>query len=66
VLSRTAGYTAADGTYSVTIGISAAPPHGTTIVATVTSLTGITPGSARLQIDRPSPNIASPLDADPQ
>ncbi len=66
VLSRTAAYTAADGTYSVTIGMAAAPPHGTTIVATVTSLTGITPGSARLQIDRPSPNIVSPLDADPQ
>jgi len=66
VLSRTAAHTASDGTYSVIVGIAAGPPSGTTIVATVTSLTGITPGSARLQIDRPSPNVDSPLDADPQ
>jgi hypothetical protein len=67
VLSRTATRTASDGTYSVIVGIAAGPPRGSTIVATVTSLTGITPGSARLQIDRPSPNIVdSPADADPQ
>ena len=66
VLSRTTARTDADGTYSVTIGIVAGPPRGSTIVATVTSLPGITPGSARLQIDRPSPNVDSPLDADPQ
>ena len=66
VLSRTASHTEADGTYSVIVGIVGAPPLGTTIVATVTSLTGITPGSARLQIDRPSPHVDSPLDADPQ
>jgi len=66
VLSRTTARTAADGTYSVTVGIVAAPPRGSTIVATVTSLTGITPGSARLQVGRPSPLVDSPLDADPQ
>lgn len=67
VLSRTTARTADDGTYSVIIGIAAGPPRGSTIVATVTSLAGITPGSARLQLDRPSPNIqGSPLDADPQ
>jgi hypothetical protein len=67
VLSRTAARTAADGTYSVIVGIAAGPPRGSTIVATVTSLTGITPASARLQLDRPSPNITdSPIDADPQ
>jgi hypothetical protein len=66
VLSRTTARTATDGTYSVIVGIVAGPPRGSTIVATVTSLTGITPASARLQIDRPSPNVDSPLDADPQ
>lgn len=67
VLSRTAARTDADGMYSVTVGIAAGPPRGSTIVATVTSLTGITPASARFQLDRPSPNIIdSPIDADPQ
>ncbi len=66
VLSRTAARTAPDGSYAVNIGIAAAPPRGTTIVATVASLPGITPASARLRVEQPSPSVDSPLDTLPK
>ncbi len=66
IFSRTSTRTAADGSFSVDIGIVAGQPRDTTIVASVTSLKGVTPANARLVLKAPSPAVDSPLDRLPQ
>ena len=66
-IARRTVITAADGSYAALIGLTAASgPPGTAVIATVTSLPGITPASTRLIVAEPSPSVVSPLDTIPQ
>ena len=66
VLSRVATRIKSDGTYETNIGISSAPPRETVVIATVTSVTGVKPSSARVVLKTTSPAVNSPLDKLPQ
>jgi len=66
VLSRTATHTGADGAYAVEVAIAAGTGRATRIIATATSLRGVTPGSASVIVGPTSPQIDSPLDKLPQ
>jgi hypothetical protein len=66
VLSRITTRVAPDGSYAADIGISSAPPPGTVVVATVTSVTGVKPSSARVVLAATSPAVVSPLDQLPK
>lgn len=66
VLSRVVTRVKADGTYGAEVGISSAPPPDTVVIATVTSVTGVKPSSARVVLKATSPTITSPLDKLPQ
>jgi hypothetical protein len=66
VLSRTSVRTGADGTYEAIIGTSSGAPPGTSIVATATSLPGVTPASKRIVVGHTSPRVDSPLDRLPK
>jgi hypothetical protein len=66
VLSRTATRIKPDGTYEADIGITSAPPRETVVIATVTSVNGVKPSSARVVLKATSPSVTSPLDKLPQ
>jgi hypothetical protein len=48
------------------IGTSAGPPRGSRIVATATSVPGVTPGTASVVVGQTTPQLDSPLDKTPQ
>ena len=66
VLSRVATRVKPDGSYAADIGISSAPPRDTVVIATVSSVTGVKPSSARVVLKATSPAVTSPLDKLPQ
>ncbi len=66
VLSRVLTRVKPDGTYGADIGISSAPPRESVVIATVTSVTGVTSSSARVVLKATSPSVTSPLDKLPQ
>jgi len=66
VLSRTATRVKPDGSYEADIGITSAPPRETVVIATVTSVTGVKPSSARVVLKATSPAVSSPLDQLPK
>lgn len=66
VLSRVATRVKPDGTYGADIGISSAPPRESVVIATVTSVTGVKPSSARVVLKATSPTVSTPLDKLPQ
>ena len=67
VLSRTSIRTDADGTFSAIIGTISGPPVGSNIIATATSLPGVTPATKKITVGFTSPAItASPLDSLPK
>ncbi len=66
VLSRIVTRIKPDGTYQADIGISSAPPRDTVVIATVTSVTGVKPSSARVVLKPTSPAVLSPLDKLPK
>jgi hypothetical protein len=66
VLSRVTTRVKPDGSYAADIGISAAPPPDTVVIATVTSVTGVKSSSARVVLKATSPAVVSPLDKLPQ
>jgi hypothetical protein len=66
VLSRTVAHTGPDGTFEAVIGISVSPSPGNTIIATATSLPGVTPASKRITVVPTSLGVDSPMDKMPQ
>jgi hypothetical protein len=66
VLSRVVTRVKPDGSYEADIGISSAPPRDTVVIATVTSVTGVKPSSARVVLKATSPAVSSPLDKLPK
>ena len=66
VLSRVVTRVKPDGSYQADIGISSAPPRETVVIATVSSVTGVKPSSARVVLKATSPAVTSPLDQLPQ
>jgi hypothetical protein len=66
VLSRILTRVKPDGTYEAEAGISSAPPRDTVVIATVTSVTGVKPSSARVVLKATSPTMNSSLDKLPQ
>ena len=66
VLARVTTRTGSDGAFATEIGTSAGPPRGSRIVATATSVTGVTPGTASLVVGQTNPALDSPLDTIPK
>jgi hypothetical protein len=66
VLSRTSVRTGSDGTFDTVIGTAAGTPVGTFLVATATSLPGVTPASKRIVVAPTTVRLHSPLDDFPK
>lgn len=66
VLSRTSVRTGPDGTYDAVIGTAAGVPYGTFLVATVTSLPGVTPASKKITVAPTTLRLNSPWDELPK
>jgi len=65
LLSRNTIVSASDGSYSFVAIIDQNAHRGTTITATAASFTGVTPVTARISVEAPSPQVNSILDGFP-